>query len=196
MVQQVKKISSFGATANRFDNVLYDTLNLEPGTESYQFFTTPRSNAKPEGFTNMSPGGQLAEGIDFIVAAIGLRIFCLEQQTTDWFRLLNNAMSTATATFNMTGKQDLGLWPLSMWLDTINSGVTPITAGDGDQITTQGSSLNWVALNRPIAIASKVQFDMDLKFYESLPAGLTGPDVENPITRIKLILRGTMYRKK
>ena len=190
------EIKTYSQSGDIFDNTFFDTAVLDTANVQYDLFSTPLSATKKQDLTNMTDPGQFPTGLQFQTQQIGIRIY---QATTPLTVLktglflggLFQAMSKASLTFNIIGKQNLGSWPLSEFLGITNLVTTPVTAGDSDNAGLSNYVPVWKKLRYPINLDQRVRFSVSLQFFNV--AGLTS-DVAG--FAIQVLLKGTEQRRK
>lgn len=181
---------TYGRGAQKFSSTRYSSAILDgvSSTQTYQLFQTTRAQSGL-AITNMDDTNQFPSGVKFNVEKIGLRVF---SESTDIdpqiIANLREILKNSTLKFNLTGFQDVGLFPVSEWLQTENyvsiaaSGIAPI-------YNASTTSAQWKALEIPIVLEPRVLFGMEL----SLNTPVVSANVAG--SKIMVLLRGVEERR-
>lgn len=172
---------------DQFLNTYYDTLDAGAvAGQNFGLFQVPTSVTKHLSQTNMQLGGQFPLGTDFVVGRIGVRVTNKNAVAPGplWVHQVIQMMENTTLAVKLSGKENLGEFPLLEWLGTLNASVvdaTPVAIQSGT------TSTLWKDLaDRPIVIQAQAQFSVRLNVNPSftMPAD----------TKIKVLLWGLENR--
>lgn len=177
-----------------FDTDFYDTATLASATLSYNLFQTPLSATVNKSTTNMTDAGAVPTGVQFQVQKVGLRITnraaSIAVNTGDSFADYMSALCNGLLTFNITGYQDVGQWPVAEFF-----GVTSFVVNSTTTLVSNIAGLNsvipmWKTLRYPIDLNELVKWGVTLSFgtLASLPAGCVDMAVQ-------VILSGVEQRR-
>jgi hypothetical protein len=146
-----------------FGNTYYDTLEAGAVTgQNFGLFRLPQSTTKHISKTNMSLGGQFALGTNFIVGRIGLRVTNTDDAVPGplWVHEVIRFFEATTLAVKLSGKENLGEFPLLEWLGTLNA-----VAADATPIAIQSGTTStlWKDISDfPIVLQAQAQFGVNL----------------------------------
>jgi hypothetical protein len=176
-----------------YRNTHWDTLQFVTANNRYQQFSIPQGQAgnvggttvtKNNGSTSMTQANSFPKGINHYVERIGLRFMpasatAAPPTITTVYDFLRWCES-ATLTLNLLGKQDMGVWPLTNWLNTINVATLNVVANDAPVSPAGISAPVWYpvgayANKNAIALPEQFQFNVIIEQFNttlSTPATL------------------------
>lgn len=178
-----------------YRNTHWDTLQFVTGNNRYQQFSIPQGQSgnvggttvtKNNGNTSMTQANSFPKGINHYVEKIGLRFMAAPgvaapPTLTTLYDFLQFCES-ANLQLNLLGKQDMGVWPLTNWLNTINLATLNTVAGEAPVSPASISAPVWYpvgsyANKNAIALPEQFQFNVVIEQFNttlSTVAGLNG----------------------
>jgi len=173
--KSANQIQTYGQGGLVFDSTRFDTFTLVPNQDLYQFFKNG-SGTKTPALTNMEDDSQFPTNVGFIVHEIGFRISAPVlavdgseiAYTAEDISRLHQMLSQTTLTVNISGFQNMGVFPVSEWLSaeqfTIGQNTDAVAGAPFGTNTVFSPNTQWKRLRTPIAIQPRAIFSFDLKF--------------------------------
>ena len=178
-----------------YRNAEWDTLQFVTANNRYQQFSIPQGQSgnvggttvtKNNGTTSMTQANAFPKGVNHYVERIGLRFHAASTvatppSITTLYTFLQWCES-ATLTLNLLGKQDMGVWPLGCWLNTVNLATLNTVANDAPISPAAISAPVWYpvgsyANKNAIALPEQFSFNVVIEQFNttlSTPAALNG----------------------
>ena len=179
---------SYGRGAQKFSSTRYSAVVLDATTQTYQLFQGTRQT-QGLALTNMDDASQFPSGVKFVCTHIGIRIFN-ENVDTDPAIVANirKILANATLKFNLTGFQDVGLWPVSENL-CVENYVSVAATGIAPIFNAPTTAAQWKALEIPIILEPRVLFNIEMQLNTAvIDANIAG-------TKISVLMRGIEERR-
>jgi len=198
----------YSGSSVAYRNSHWDTLQFVTSNNKYQQFSIPQGQSgsvggttvtKNNGSTSMTQANSFPKGVNHYCERIGLRFMPASAVATPplltvVYDLLRWAES-ATLTINLLGKQDIGVFPLMNWFNTINVATLNTTANDAPISPASISAPVWYpvgsyANKNAIALPEQFQFNV---IVEQFNTTLTTPSTLNNYF-LMIILDGVTER--
>ena len=181
------EVRTWGAGGDLFKATRYFAKTLNAGANQiYEYFKESYATVGKAN-TNMEDPGRLPAGIDMKIYRIGVRVFSVAGAavTNEVFEEMLSVLKTGFFTFNLTGKQNLGIWPLTYFLPPVSAAVS-----EGTNNISQVAGLMetaWINLGKlPIQLQSQANFNVELQ----VPAAITDTNI-----KVEIILDGVEQRR-
>lgn len=185
MNESPMKVSTWGKGGDLFKACRHSATTLQVGVSRYELFKKTTSDIGVLD-TNMEDPGRLPKNIDMKIYRIGVRMSYtgIAAATADVLQRMNNVLDQGYIEFLLSGKQNLGLWPLSYF----QAPTSVVLADAANNLAIQGGTSEpaWLSLGQlPINLEGQANFSVLL-----VTPAITVADI-----RVDIILDGVEQRQ-